>query len=162
MGRVAVIGPNHAIARLGGYSSVPKQAVSLIDGLRALAPEADFVTAQGGFITTSEDRSADLVELAPRDRNLALIAEAVEVARGADRIILAIGDTEQTSREGFAANHLGDRTDIDIVGEQNELVDALAALGKPLIVRAINGRPPRWPNVVATADAILECWYAGQ
>src|SRR3546814_7290636 len=35
MGRVAVIGPNHAIARLGGYSSVPKQAVSLIGGLRA-------------------------------------------------------------------------------------------------------------------------------
>ncbi|WP_317151264.1 glycoside hydrolase family 3 N-terminal domain-containing protein [Sphingopyxis indica] len=162
MGRVAVIGPNHAIARLGGYSSVPKQAVSLIDGLRALAPEADFVTAQGVFITTSEDRSADLVELAPRDRNLALIAEAVEVARGADRIILAIGDTEQTSREGFAANHLGDRTDIDIVGEQNELVDALAALGKPLIVCAINGRPPSWPNVVQKADAILECWYAGQ
>src|SRR3546814_6457871 len=85
-----------------------------------------------------------------------------EVARVADRIILAIGDTEQTSREGFAANHLGDRTDIDIVGEQNELVDALAALGKPLIVCAINGRPPSWPNVVEKADAILECWYAGQ
>src|SRR3546814_11246012 len=68
----------------------------------------------------------------------------------------------QTSREGFAADHLGDRTDIDIVGEQNELVDALAALGKPLIVCAINGRPPSWPNVVEKADAILECWYAGQ
>ena len=162
MGRVAVIGPNHQVARLGGYSSVPKQAVSLIDGLRAVAPDGDFVTAQGVFITTSEDRSADLVELAPRDRNLALIAEAVEVARGADTIILAIGDTEQTSREGFAANHLGDRTDIDIVGEQNDLVDALAALGKPLIVCAINGRPPSWPNVVEKADAILECWYAGQ
>src|SRR3546814_20035873 len=89
MGRVAVIGPNHAIARLGGYSSVPKQAVSLIGGLRAIAPDADFVTAQGVFITTSEDRAADAVELAPRARNLELIAEAVAVARGADRIILA-------------------------------------------------------------------------
>src|SRR3546814_1240994 len=69
MGRVAVIGPNHAIARLGGYSSVPKQAVSLIGGLRAIAPDADFVTAQGVFITTSEDRAADAVELAPRARN---------------------------------------------------------------------------------------------
>ncbi|MBL4859179.1 MAG: glycoside hydrolase family 3 C-terminal domain-containing protein, partial [Erythrobacter sp.] len=91
-----------------------------------------------------------------------LIEEAVAVASTADTIILAIGDTEQTSREGFAANHLGDRIDIDIVGEQNELVDALAALGKPLIVAAYNGRPPSWPNVVEKADAILECWYPGQ
>ncbi len=162
MGRVAVIGPNHAIARLGGYSSVPKQAVSLIEGLRRIAPEANFVTAQGVFITTSEDRSQDIITLADRTENLRLIAEAVETAKSADTIILAIGDTEQTSREGFAANHLGDRTDLDLVGEQNLLVDALAALGKPLIVVAYNGRPPSWPNAVEKADAILECWYPGQ
>tara|TARA_B100000378_G_scaffold234446_1_gene200611 strand:+ start:106974 stop:109361 length:2388 start_codon:yes stop_codon:yes gene_type:complete len=162
MGRVAVIGPNHAIARLGGYSSVPKQAISLIEGLRAIAPDADFVTAQGVFITTSEDRSQDEITLADREENMRLIAEAVEVAKSADVIVLAIGDTEQTSREGFAANHLGDRTDIDIVGEQNALVDAMAALGMPLVVCAINGRPPSWPNVVARADAMLECWYPGQ
>ncbi|MXP43899.1 glycoside hydrolase family 3 N-terminal domain-containing protein [Allopontixanthobacter sediminis] len=162
VGRVAVIGPNHAIARLGGYSSIPKQTVSLIEGLRQIAPGVDFVTAQGVFITTSEDRSQDIITLADREENLRLIAEAVEVARAADTIIVAIGDTEQTSREGFAANHLGDRTDIDIVGEQNALVDALAELGKPLIVAAYNGRPPSWPNVVEKADAVLECWYPGQ
>ncbi|QZH75685.1 MAG: glycoside hydrolase family 3 C-terminal domain-containing protein [Erythrobacter sp.] len=162
MGRVAVIGPNHAIARLGGYSSVPQQTVSLIEGLRQVAPEADFVTAQGVFITNSEDRSQSQIVLADRDENLRLIAEAVEVARGADAIILAIGDTEQTSREGFAANHLGDRTTIDLVGEQNELFDALRALGKPLVVAAINGRPPSWPNIAQHADAVLECWYPGQ
>jgi len=162
MGRVAVIGPNHAIARLGGYSSVPKHAVSLIEGLRQVAPTADFVTSQGVFITTSDDRSVDPVILADRDRNLQLIDQAVTVAKLADTIILAIGDTEQTSREGFARNHLGDRTEIDIVGEQNALVDAMAALGKPLIVCAINGRPPSWPNVIDKADAVLECWYPGQ
>ena len=162
MGRVAVIGPNHAIARLGGYSSVPKQAISLIEGLRLIAPEADFVTAQGVFITTSEDRSQDEITLADRQENLRLIAEAVEAAKSADVIVLAIGDTEQTSREGFARNHLGDRTEIDIVGEQNALVEAMAALGKPLVVCAINGRPPSWPDVVARADAMLECWYPGQ
>jgi len=162
MGRVAVIGPNHAIARLGGYSSVPKHAVSLIEGLRQVVPQADFVTSQGVFITTSDDRSVDPVVLADQDRNRQLIEQAVTVARLADTIVLAIGDTEQTSREGFARNHLGDRTEIDIVGEQNALVDAMAALGKPLIVCAINGRPPSWPNVIAKADAVLECWYPGQ
>jgi beta-glucosidase len=162
MGRVAVIGPNHDIVRFGGYSSVPKQSVTLIEGLRAVAPQADFVTAQGVFITTSDDRSVDNVELFPRERNLQLIAQAVSVAKTADTIVLAIGDTEQTTREGFSVNHLGDRDNLDIVGEQNALVDALAALGKPLVVCAINGRPPSWPNVSARADAILECWYSGQ
>jgi beta-glucosidase len=160
---IAVIGPNAAIARLGGYSSVPKQAITLLDGIRRLvAGKANVVTAQGVFITQSEDRSDDEILLADPARNLQLIDEAVAVAAAADVILLAIGDTEQTSREGFAANHLGDRTDIDIVGEQNALFDALNALGKPVVVCAINGRPPSWPNVVAKANAILECWYPGQ
>lgn len=162
MGRVAVIGPNANIVRFGGYSSVPKQAVTIVEGLRAAAPDADIVTAQGVFITISDDRSVDPVVLSDPERNRQLIAQAVSVARLADTIVLAIGDTEQTSREGFAVNHLGDRADLDIIGEQNALVDAMAALGKPLIVCAVNGRPPSWPNVIEKADAVLECWYSGQ
>jgi beta-glucosidase len=45
----------------------------------------------------------------------------VALAQSSDIVLLAIGDTEQTSREGFAKNHLGDRTSLDLVGEQNEL-----------------------------------------
>jgi beta-glucosidase len=142
---------------------VPKRAMTLLDGVRALAGErVRVVHAQGVHITQSEDRSAHEVLLAERERNLELIDEAVEVAREADVVVLAIGDTEQTSREGFADYHLGDRTRLDLVGEQNELFDALHALGKPVVVCAINGRPPSWPNVAAKAHAILECWYPGQ
>lgn len=161
--RVAVIGPNAAVARLGGYSGEPARAVSLLDGVRAkLRGQAEVVHAQGVFITKSEDRSADEVFLADPAQNRRLISEAVEVARGADMIILAIGDTEQTSREGFAKNHLGDRTDLDLLGEQNALFDALVVLGKPVVVCAINGRPPSWPGVMARANAVLGCWYPGQ
>lgn len=161
--RVAVIGPNAAIARLGGYSGKPKHNVSLLDGVRAkLAGKAEVVHAQGVFITQSEEREADLVLLADPGKNRALIEEAVAVARGADAIVLAIGDTEQTSREAYASNHLGDRTSLDLLGEQNALVDALHALGKPLVVVAINGRPPSYPNAAAKANALLECWYLGQ
>jgi beta-glucosidase len=160
---VAVIGPNAAIARLGGYSSVPKQSVSLLEGIRhLLAGQAEVVTAQGVFITQSEDRAADTVLPGDPQRNRRLIGEAVATARGADAIVLAIGDTEQTSREAFAKHHLGDRTGLDLLAQQNELFDALHALGKPLVVCAINGRPPCWPNVAAHANAILECWYPGQ
>jgi beta-glucosidase len=99
--RVAVIGPNAAVTRLGGYSSLPKTRISLLDGVKKrLTGKADVLFAQGVFITTSEDRSASNVVLADPAKNRALIKEAVEVAQGCDVIILAIGDTEQTSREG--------------------------------------------------------------
>jgi beta-glucosidase len=161
--RVAVVGPNAAVARLGGYSGKPRHAVSLLEGVKArLAGKAEVVFAQGMHITQSEEREADDVRLGDPVRNRALIAAAVEVARGADVILLAIGDTEQTSREAYAGNHLGDRTSLDLVGDQNALLDALHALGKPLVVLAINGRPPSYPNVAAKANAILECWYPGQ
>ncbi|WP_370307249.1 glycoside hydrolase family 3 N-terminal domain-containing protein [Sphingobium abikonense] len=161
--RVAVIGPNAAIARLGGYSSIPRQTVSLLDGVRAkLSGSAEVVHAQGVFITQSEDRSVDEVLLADPQKNRDLIAEAVEVAKSSDVIILAIGDTEQTSREGFAKNHLGDRTSLDLVGEQNDLFAAIKATGKPVIVCAINGRPPSYPAIVDGCNALLECWYPGQ
>ena len=161
--RVAVIGPNAAVGRLGGYSSQPRGVVSLLDGVKArLAGKAEVVHAQGVFITQSEDRSANEVLLADAAKNRALIAEAVEVAKGADVVLLAIGDTEQTSREGYAKNHLGDRTDIDLIGEQGDLFAALKATGKPVVVVAINGRPPSWPQVAAQANALLECWYVGQ
>jgi beta-glucosidase len=161
--RVAVIGPNAAIARLGGYSSVPRQTVSLLEGVTAkLKDKAEVVHAQGVFITRSEDRSADEVLLADPIKNRELIVQAVEMAKSADIVLLAIGDTEQTSREGFAKNHLGDRTDIDLVGEQNELFAAIQATGKPVVVCAINGRPPSYPAVAGGANALLECWYPGQ
>jgi beta-glucosidase len=161
--RIAVIGPNAAIARLGGYSSTPRQAISLLDGLKAkLGTKAEILHAQGVFITQSEDRSVDEVLLADPEKNRALIAEAAQLAASADLILLAIGDTEQTSREGFAKNHLGDRTSLDLVGEQNDLFAAMKATGKPVIVCAINGRPPSYPAIVAGANALLECWYPGQ
>ncbi|WP_082474872.1 glycoside hydrolase family 3 N-terminal domain-containing protein [Sphingomonas sp. Leaf343] len=161
--RVAVIGPNAAVTRLGGYSSIPRTEVSLLDGVRArLKGKAEIVHAQGVFITQSEDRSANEVLLADPAKNRALIAEAVAVAKTADVILLAIGDTEQTSREGYAKNHLGDRTGLDLLGEQTALFEAMKATGKPVVVVAINGRPPSWPAVVARANALLECWYVGQ
>jgi len=160
---IAVIGPNAAIARLGGYSGIPKSSTTLLDGIRRiLHGKAGLLFAQGVFITRSEDRAEDEILLGAPEENRRLIDEAVPVASEADDIALAIGDTEQTSREAFAKNHLGDRTSLDLPGQQNELFTALHELGKPLVVCAINGRPPSWPQVAARANALLECWYPGQ
>ena len=115
---IAAIGPNMAVARLGGYSGEPPATVSLLEGLRArVGDRAQLRVAQGVKITQSDDWWADEVKLADTAENRRLIAEAVETARGADVILLALGDTEQTSREGWAGNHLGDRDSLDLVGE---------------------------------------------
>jgi len=90
------------------------------------------------------------------------IAEAVEVAKKADAIVLAIGGNEQTSREAWGLNHMGDRTSLDLIGRQEELVKAMVALGKPVIVFLFNGRPLSINYVAENVPVIYECWYLGQ
>jgi beta-glucosidase len=160
---IAVIGPSAAVARLGGYAGQPPATVSILEGIKAKAgARANILFAQGVKITESDDWWADEVKLADPAANRKLIAEAVTIARGADQIILAIGDTEQTSREGWAKNHLGDRNSLDLVGEQQELFDALEALGKPVTVVLINGRPASTVKIAEQANALVEGWYLGE
>jgi beta-glucosidase len=160
---IAVIGPNAAVARLGGYYGQPPVTVSILDGIKAkVGSRANIVFAQGVKITENDDWWEDEVKLADPAANRKLIAEAVEAARRVDQIVLAIGDTEQTSREGWAKNHLGDRASLDLVGEQQELFDALKALGKPITVVLINGRPASTVKIATEANAIIEGWYLGE
>ena len=160
---LAVIGPNAAAARLGGYTGTPRQIVTMLDGIRARTGSGiRIVSAPGVKITQDDDWWADKVSLADRGENEALIRQAVETARMADQIVLVLGDTEQTSREGWAASHLGDRASLDLVGQQDELADAIFALGKPVVVILLNGRPLSVNNVAAKANALIEGWYLGQ
>ncbi len=160
---IAVIGPNAAVARLGGYYGVPPVKISILDGIRAkVGARADVLFAEGVKITANDDWWADDVKLADPALNHRLIEDAVSLARRADQIILAIGDTEQTSREGWSKTHLGDRDSLDLVGEQQALFDALRALGKPLSVVLINGRPASTVEIADKANAILEGWYLGE
>jgi beta-glucosidase len=160
---IAVIGPSAAVARLGGYYGQPPLTVSILDGVRErVGARANVVFAQGVKITEDDDWWADKVQLADPAANRRLIAEAVAVAQRADRIVLTLGDTEQTSREGWADNHLGDRSSLDLIGEQQELFDALRALGKPIVVILINGRPASTVKISQEANAIIEGWYLGE
>ena len=161
--KIAVIGPSAAVARLGGYYGQPAVTVSILDGIKAKAGKhANIVFAQGVKITEDDDWWGDEVKLADPVANRKLIAEAVEAAKNADMIILTLGDTEQTSREGWAESHLGDRSSLDLVGEQQELFDALKATGKPITVVLINGRPASIGKIANEANAIIEGWYLGE
>ena len=162
-GTIAVIGPNAAKAHLGGYYGQPPHTVSLLDGIKAeVGDTAHIVYAEGVRITENDDWWQDEVTLADPAENRQRIAEAVEVARGADTIVLNIGGNEQTSREGWAASHLGDRDSLELVGQQKALFEALKALGKPLVVVLTNGRPLAVTHIANEANALIEGWYGGE
>lgn len=161
--RIAVIGPNAGETLLGGYSDVPRRTVSLVDGIRERAGgEAEVVFAQGVRITESRNWWADEVVLADAEENRRLIREAVAAARSADVAVVAVGDNEQTSREAWAETHLGDRTRLDLVGEQQELVEAVVAAGVPTVVVLVHGRPLAVTWIAENVPAVVDAWYLGQ
>ncbi|MEM1411243.1 MAG: glycoside hydrolase family 3 N-terminal domain-containing protein [Pseudomonadota bacterium] len=165
--RIALIGPNADITVLGGYSDEPRQTVSILDGLQQALEDApgedvELVHAKGVALTNNRSWWDDDVELADRDRNLTLIEEAAATAQGADLVILAIGGDESTSREAWSETHLGDRDEITLIGEQQALVEALAATGIPLVGVIISGRPLALTPVEEHFDAILYGWLLGQ
>ncbi|HVG92409.1 MAG TPA: glycoside hydrolase family 3 C-terminal domain-containing protein, partial [Alphaproteobacteria bacterium] len=74
----------------------------------------------------------------------------------------ALGGNEQTSREEWAPNHLGDRDSLELLGNQDDLVKAILPLGKPVIVFLQHGRPNTINYIAEHVPAILEGWYLGQ
>lgn len=160
---IAVIGPNADRQMLGGYSSVPKHCTTLLQGIRdRVGPSVNVLYHEGCKITIGGSWQQDEVTPSNPEEDRKSIAEAVKVAQQADVVVLAIGDNEQTSREAWALNHLGDRASLDLVGVQDELVDAIAATGRPIVAVLFNGRPISIRNLTAQAQTIFECWYLGQ
>jgi beta-glucosidase len=160
---IAVIGPNADRFLLGGYSGVPPFFTTVFDGIKDKAGSSIKVTySEGCKITTTSGWSENRVEVPKPEDDRRQIAEAVKIARGSDVIVLAIGQNEQVSREAWGLDHLGDRTDLDLIGRQNELIDAIVATGKPVIAFVFNGSPLSFNNLVNKVPVIFECWYLGQ
>jgi beta-glucosidase len=160
---IAVIGPDAATPHLGGYYGVPPHPVSFLEGIKGRAGNrATIVYAEGVKITKNDDWWADEVQLADPAENAKLIEQAVTVAKDADQIVLNFGGNEQTSREGWADTHLGDRSTLDLIGQQQDLFDALRKLGKPITVVLTNGGPLAVVKVAEQANALIESWYLGE
>jgi len=160
---IAVIGPNANRSLLGGYSGRPNHDVTVLDGIKArLGEQVKVVCAEGCKITRGGSWNDDEVVPSDPDEDRRQIAEAVTVAENADVIVLAIGGNEQTSREAWSRKHMGDRTSLELIGRQNELVEAMTAFRKPIVALLFNGRPLSIAPLAARVPAILECWYLGQ
>jgi len=162
--RLALLGTHAKDTPIGGYSDTPRHVVSIHEGLTAEAKAQGFTLDYAEAVRITEKRiwAADEVKLVDPAVNAKLIAEAVEVAKNADVIVMVLGDNEQTSREAWADNHLGDRDSLDLIGQQNDLAKAIFDLGKPTVVFLLNGRPLSINLLTQRADAIIEGWYLGE
>jgi beta-glucosidase len=161
---IAVIGPNAADVHLGGYSDEPGRGVSVLQGIKDKVGHKVKVTYAEGCKITKQggDWFADSADLSDPAEDQKLITEAAAVAKNADVALLVLGGNEDTNKEGWADNHLGDRDSLELVGRQNDLVKAVLETGKPTIVLLINSGPLSINYIAENVPAILEGFYLGQ
>jgi len=144
---VLVVG-HHAdnpVDMLGGYT-YPNGAVTVVEGVRAkLGDQAEVSHVKGGSVWEATDEE---------------IAEAVEAAKEADFVIMVAGDSSTCGRNASSGEGV-DRALLDLPGRQQELIEKVYAVGKPVVLVLINGRPAsiRWAN--ENIPAIVEAWYPG-
>ncbi|HWH89225.1 MAG TPA: beta-glucosidase BglX [Pseudomonas sp.] len=166
--KIALVGPlaKAPIDMMGSWAAAgrPAQSVTLFDGMSSvIGDKANLIYARGANITGDKKvldylnfLNFDAPEVVddPRPANV-LIDEAVKAAKDADVIVAAVGESRGMSHESSS------RTDLNIPQTQRELIRALKATGKPLVLVLMNGRPLTILEENQSADAILETWFSG-
>jgi len=160
---IAFIGPNADKCLLGGYSSKPRFCTSPLQAIKEkYGSNIKVLYAEGVMITDKNNWFADTINLADQAANKIKIAEAVEVAKQADVVVLFVGGNESMNREGWAPNHLGDMPTLELLNGQNELIKQIVAVGKPTCAFVNSGPPMSIGNLVDAVPAVMQCWYLGQ
>jgi beta-glucosidase len=131
---IVVIGPNGNVARYGDYEKEANGLhLSILDGIRELLPHAT--------VTFNDGKN---------------VASAVAQANDADVVIMGLGEWQGISGEGF------DRSNLNLPGKQEQLLEAVTATGKPVVLVLENGRPLTIGWAKDHIPAILEAWYPGE
>jgi len=161
---IALIGPladNHS-EMLGTWvvAGDPSKSVSVIQGIKNVAPDAKILYAHGSNFTDDsllDSRAWFFGMKQIKDKRSAQeqIDEAVETAKKADVVVVAAGESANMSGESAS------RSDINIPETQRDLLKALAKTGKPIVLVLFNGRPLTLPWENKNLDAILEVWHPG-
>ena len=115
--------------------------------------DIQFVSEKGFQLTDQKKGNPNLLE-----RDPVTIDKMVSIANNADVCILFLGGDEYTAKEAYFKNTYGDRATIEPVGAQDELVEKIKALGKPVIVVLKHRRTLAINTIAEQADAILDTW----
>ena len=160
---LAVIGPNADRKLLGGYSGEPKYYTTVLEGIKnKIGNKTNILYGEGCKITLGGSWNNDEVIPSNEEEDKILINDAVKTAAKSDAVVLVLGGNEQTSREAWNKDHMGDRPSLNLVGMQNNLVKEILKTGKPVVVILFNGRPKSINFINENVPSILECWYLGQ
>ena len=156
---IAVIGPNANAPQVlwGNYSGTASQTVTPLDGIRRrVRDDVKLYYAEGCKV-----QGTDVTSCAPHGN----LTEAVLLAKRADITLLVLGLNAQIEGEqGDAGNSeaAGDKLDLELTGLQQQLLEAVAAVGKPLVLVLVAGSAlaVNWAN--EHASAIVQAWYPGE
>jgi beta-glucosidase len=146
--KIAVLGPlaDDRTTPMGHWRGDGKSedVVTLLAAIRERFPEkhsrTQVVYAKGCEVESNQDEG---------------ISEAVELARGSDVAIVAVGETSHISGEASS------RASLDLGGRQIDLLKAVQATGTPMVVVLINGRPLTIDWAAQHVPAVLEAWFGG-
>lgn len=164
-GTIAVVGPLADSKRdmMGSWSAagVSDQTVTVLQGIKtAVGDNAKIVVAKGANVTDDKGIIEFLNQYEPAvsvDKRSAkeMIDEAVNTAKSADVVVAVVGEAQGMAHEASS------RTDLVLPQSQRDLIAALKATGKPLVLVMMNGRPLALVKEDQQADALLEAWYSG-
>lgn len=129
---------------------------SILDGIRQyLGEECDVEYAKGCDVVDSNWPDSEIVPVPMDSGEKRMISEAVAKARKSDVIIAVLGEDEYRVGESRS------RTSLDLPGRQQQLLEALHATGKPVILVLVNGQPLTINWADRNIPAILETWFPG-
>jgi len=159
LGSILVCGPNaqaidHSISR---YGPTGGEVISVLDGIRAaVSKQTQVQFAKGCDIFDQRWPESEIFYEPPTGKAATMIEQAVEQAKTVDVIVAVLGESEKTVGESRS------RTDLKLTGYQRELVQALDATGKPVVVVLINGRALAINWIDRHVPSIVEAWFPGE
>ena len=156
--KIAVIGPNaEEVKELTcRYGPANASIKTVYQGIKEYLPNSEVRYAKGCDIIDKYFPESELYNVPLDTQEQAMIHEAVELAKASDIAILVLGGNEKTVREEFS------RTNLDLCGRQQQLLEAVYATGKPVVLVMVDGRAAtiNWANKYV--PAIIHAWFPGE
>jgi beta-glucosidase len=143
------LGPDVPIGYPNGNEVSQGKVVTVLQGIKNADPSATINYAQGCDITTTTNG------VPTPCTSTAGFSDAVAAAQASDVTVVVVGEPAADTGEASS------RTQLGLPGDQLQLVQQIAATGKPYVVVLMNGRPLTIDWLAANAPALLEAWYPG-
>lgn len=155
---IAVIGPNadeqtQLICRYGPANASIK---TVYQGIKELLPHAEVIYKKGCDIIDPHFPESEILDFPKTAEEVRLMEEAIRAAKQAEVVVMVLGGNELTVREDRS------RTSLNLPGRQEELLKAVCATGKPVILVMLDGRASSINYAAAHVPAILHAWFPGE